>query len=46
MHLEETILDRIEIKKLKLFVHLMRMPQERWLAKIHPWISLGRRNRG
>jgi hypothetical protein len=32
---EETILDRIGIRKLRWFGHLMRMPEERWPAKIH-----------
>jgi hypothetical protein len=43
---EETVLDRIEIRKLKWFGHLMRMPKERWPAKTHTWIPAGRRKRG
>jgi hypothetical protein len=45
MQAEETDLDKIEIKKLKWLGHLMRMPQERWPTKIHPWIPAGRRKR-
>jgi hypothetical protein len=39
---EEAVLDRTEISKLKPFEHLMRMPQERWPAKIRSWIPPGR----
>jgi hypothetical protein len=46
MQAEETGLDRIEIKKLEWFGHLMTMLQERWPAKIHAWIPVGRRNTG
>jgi hypothetical protein len=35
---EETILDRIEARKLRWFGHVMRMPEERWPAIIHSWI--------
>jgi hypothetical protein len=43
---EDTVLDRIEIRKLRWFGHLMRMSEERWPAKIHSWIPPVRRKRG
>jgi hypothetical protein len=43
MQEERTALDRTEIRKLKLFVHLMRMPRDRRPVKIHTQISVGRR---
>jgi hypothetical protein len=30
MQAEETVLDRIEARKLRWFGHVMRMPEERW----------------
>jgi hypothetical protein len=42
MQAEETVLGR----KLRWFGHLMRMPEERWPAKINSWIAVGRRKRG
>jgi hypothetical protein len=45
MQAEETVLDRIESRKLRWFRHVMRMPEERWPAIIHSWIPLGRRKR-
>jgi hypothetical protein len=44
MQAEETVLDRIEIRRLRWFGHVMRMPEERWPAIIHSWISVGRRD--
>jgi hypothetical protein len=35
MQAEETVLDRIEIRKLSWFGHLMRMPEEKWPARIY-----------
>jgi hypothetical protein len=35
MKAEETVLDRIEIRKLRWFGHLMKMPEEKWLARIY-----------
>jgi hypothetical protein len=46
MQAEETVLDRIEARKLRWFGHVMRMPEERWPAIIHSWILSGRRKRG
>jgi hypothetical protein len=46
MQAEETVLNRIEIIRLRWFAHVMRMPEERWPATIHSWISAGRRKRG
>jgi hypothetical protein len=46
MQAEETVLDRIETRKLRWFWHFMRMPEERCPAIIHSWIPPGRRNRG
>jgi hypothetical protein len=43
---EETVLDRIEARKLRWFGHVMRMPEERWPAIIHSWIPPGGRKRG
>jgi hypothetical protein len=43
---EETVLDRIEARKLRWFGHVMRMPEERWPAIIHSWIPPRRRKRG
>jgi hypothetical protein len=43
---EETVLDRIEARKLRWFGHVKRMPEERWPAIIHSWIPPGRRKRG
>jgi hypothetical protein len=31
----ETVLDKIEARKLRWFWHVMRMPEERWPAIIH-----------
>jgi hypothetical protein len=45
MQSEETVLDKTEIRKIRLFGHVMRIPEERWPAKIHPWIPAGRRKR-
>jgi hypothetical protein len=42
----ETVLDRIEARKLRWFGHVMRMPEERWTAIIHSWIPPGRKKRG
>jgi hypothetical protein len=44
MQAEETVLDRIEARKLKW--HVMRMSEERWPAIIHSWIPPGRRKKG
>jgi hypothetical protein len=46
MQAEETVLDRTEIRKLRWFGHLMRIPEERWPAKIHSWIPVGKKKRG
>jgi hypothetical protein len=46
MQAEETVLDRIEARRLRWFGHVMRMPKERWPAIIHLQIPLGRRKRG
>jgi hypothetical protein len=46
MQAEETVLDRIEARKLRWFRHVMRMPEERWPAIIYSWIPPGRRKRG
>jgi hypothetical protein len=46
MQAEETVLDRIEARKLRWFGHVMRMPEERWPAIIHSWIPPERRKRG
>jgi hypothetical protein len=46
MQAEETVLDRIEIRKLKWFGHMMRMSQDRWRVKIHARIPPERRQRG
>jgi hypothetical protein len=46
MQAEETVLDRIEIRNLEWFGHMMRTSQERWRVKIHAWIPPGRRQRG
>jgi hypothetical protein len=46
MQAEETVLDRIEIRKLKWYGHLMRMSQDRWQVKIHARIPPGRRQKG
>jgi hypothetical protein len=46
MQAEETVLDRIEVRKLRWFGHVVRMPEERWPAIIHSWIPPGRRNTG
>jgi hypothetical protein len=47
MQAEETVLDRIEARKLRWFGHVMRKPEERCPAIIHSsWISPGRRKRG
>jgi hypothetical protein len=46
MQTEETVLDRTEARKLRWFVHVMRMPEERWPAIIHSWIPQGRRKGG
>jgi hypothetical protein len=46
MQTDETVLDGIEIRKLRWFGHLMRMPEGRWPARIHSWIPEGRRKRG
>jgi hypothetical protein len=46
MQAEETVLDKIEARKLRWFGHVMKMPEERWPAMIHSWIPLGRRKRG
>jgi hypothetical protein len=35
MQAEETVLDRIEARKLRWFGHVMRMPEERWPAVIN-----------
>jgi hypothetical protein len=35
MQAEETVLDRIEARKLRWFGLVMRMPEERWPAIIH-----------
>jgi hypothetical protein len=43
MQAEETVLDRIETRKLRWFVHVM--PEERWPAVIHPRNPVGRRKR-
>jgi hypothetical protein len=43
---EETVLGRIEARKLRWFGHVVRMPEERWPAIIHSWIPPGRRKRG
>jgi hypothetical protein len=45
MQAEETVLDKIEARKLRWFGHVMKMPEERWPAIIHSWIPLGRRKR-
>jgi hypothetical protein len=41
MQAEETVLDRIEIRILRWFGHVVRMPEERWPAIIHSWIPSG-----
>jgi hypothetical protein len=46
MQAEETVLDRIEARKLRWFGHVMRIPEERWPAIFHSWIPWGRRKRG
>jgi hypothetical protein len=46
MQAEETVLDRIEARKLRWFGRVMRMPEERLPAIIHSWIPPGRRKRG
>jgi hypothetical protein len=38
MQAEETVLDRIEARKLRWFGHVMGMREERWPAIIHSWI--------
>jgi hypothetical protein len=43
MQAEETVLDKIESRKLRWFGHVMRMPEERWPAIIHSCIPPGRR---
>jgi hypothetical protein len=43
---EETVMGRIEARKLRWFGHVVRMPEERWPAVIHSWIPPGRRKRG
>jgi hypothetical protein len=43
MQAEETVLDRIEARKLIRFGSVMRMSEERWPVIIHPWIPPGRR---
>jgi hypothetical protein len=45
MQAEETVLDRIEARKLRWLGHVMRMPEERWPAVIPSWIPPGRRKR-
>jgi hypothetical protein len=35
MRAEETVLDRIEARKLRWFGHVIRMPEERWPAIVH-----------
>jgi hypothetical protein len=35
MRAEETVLDRIEARKLRWFGHVMRMPEERWPAMVY-----------
>jgi hypothetical protein len=46
MQAEETVLDRAEARKLRWFVHVMRMPEEGWPTIIHSWILPGRRKVG
>jgi hypothetical protein len=46
MQAEETVLDRMEARKLRWFLHVMRTPEERWSAIIHLWIPPRRRKRG
>jgi hypothetical protein len=46
MQTEETVLDRMEARKLRWFGHVTRMPEERWPTIIHSWIPPGRRKRG
>jgi hypothetical protein len=46
MRAEETVLDRIEARKLRWFGHVMRMPEERWPVIVHSWIPPGRRKKG
>jgi hypothetical protein len=38
MRADETVLDRIEARKLRWFGNVMRIPEERWPAIIHSWI--------
>jgi hypothetical protein len=46
MQAEETVLDRIEARKLRWFEHVKRMPEERWPATNHSRILPGKRKRG
>ena len=46
MGAEESVIDRIEKRKLKWFGHLMRMQQQRWPKRLFQWIPAGRGIRG
>lgn len=46
MHAEETVVDRIQIRGLKWFGHLLRMDENRWPQRIFKWTPPGRRKRG
>ncbi|XP_044757686.1 uncharacterized protein LOC123315839 [Coccinella septempunctata] len=41
---KETVMDRIEIRSLRWFGHLKRMPEYRWPRRL--WVPPGRRKRG
>jgi hypothetical protein len=45
MEAEEMVFDRVEARKLRWFVHMMRMPQGKWPAIFHSWVVPGRRQR-
>ncbi|XP_030759846.1 uncharacterized protein LOC115885173 [Sitophilus oryzae] len=46
MNAPETIIDRVEIRGLKWFGHLLRMPEDRWPKRLFQWSPPQRRKRG
>lgn len=46
LHARESVLDRIEIRSLRWFGHLMRMPEHRWPRRMFEWVPPGRKKRG